>query len=348
MLHSFSLLRAVLSRVFLCRILCNSLNNATLPTTNSGGGRSAGGGGPFGILAGVPPDDDDTLPALPSLLPSSGREGIGASQLLPTSSQAYAQHPLFAASSSSSAYAASTSGTGVSANASNHSAAGVSFDNGYLGGSNSDGSFNSGPISSSSRGAVNNSSSSGNTSGTGGNSGKGTRSLSFGDSPVQGSNGSSLNVMATPALQRTSAGSHVSNSAPTASSSSSNTSSSLVGHNHDHSNASANTNSNSGSVAANGAMESPSSSSLGSMPPPPQQRSTSNNSSSSHNHHATTTSGGSSSSNAKSYAEVLARQVATAEAKGAEMLAVEASQCLLTLAVQVGPTWSVFRANQSL
>jgi hypothetical protein len=59
-------------------------------------------------------------------------------------------------------------------------------------------------------------------------------------------------------------------------------------------------------------------------PPPTHQRSSSTTTNTNHNH------------TAKSYAEILARHVAEAEAKGAEQLAVEASQCMLTLAVQVG------------
>ena len=251
------------------------------------------------------PDDDDSLPALPSLLPPSGPDG-GA--------QAYSQQPF-----ASPLY---TSTSSASASYSTTTAAGVSFDNNAYGGSNSDGSFNSGPSSASSNNARkddgnsnksnSSNSNSGNSGSTNGN-GKGTRSLSFGDSP---------NLSSQPAPLSSYGRNNGRENASAGTSGSSSTNNNNI-----------NNTSGSGNIASPGMMENtplP-------MPPPLQQRSSSGGGNSSHHHHSSSNSN----SNAKLYAEELARQVAMAEAKGAEMLAVEASQCLLTLAVQVGGTATV-------
>jgi hypothetical protein len=253
------------------------------------------------------PDDDDSLQTLPSLLPPSGPDG-GA--------QAYSQQPFASPLYTST----SSAGTG---HATTTTAAGVSFDNNAYGGSNSDGSFNSGPSSASSNNArkddgnsnksSNSSSSSSNSGSTNGN-GKGTRSLSFGDSP-------NLSSQPAPLSSYDRNNGRENASAGTSGSSSTN-------------NNNINNTSGSGNIASPGMMENtplP-------MPPPLQQRSSSGGGNSSHHHHSSSSI---SNNNAKLYAEELARQVAMAEAKGAEMLAVEASQCLLTLAVQVGGTATV-------
>ena len=259
------------------------------------------------------PDDDDSLQTLPPLLPPSGPDG-GA--------QAYSQQPFASPLYTST----SSAGTG---HATTTTAAGVSFDNNAYGGSNSDGSFNSGPSSASSNNArkddgnssssitnsgsshSNSSSSSGSTNGNG----KGTRSLSFGDSP---------NLSSQPAPLSSYGRNNGRENASAGTSGSSSTNNNNI-----------NNTSGSGNIATPGMMENtplP-------MPPPLQQRSSSGGGNSSHHHHSSSSS--ISNNNAKLYAEELARQVAMAEAKGAEMLAVEASQCLLTLAVQVGGTATV-------
>ena len=246
------------------------------------------------------PDDDDSLQTLPSLLPPSGPDG-GA--------QAYSQQPFASPLYTST----SSAGTG---HATTTTAAGVSFDNNAYGGSNSDGSFNSGPSSASSNNArkddgnVNSNISNSNGGSTNGN-GKGTRSLSFGDSP---------NLSSQPAPLSSYGRNNGRENASAGTSGSSSTNNNNI-----------NNTSGSGNIASPGMMENtplP-------MPPPLQQRSSSGGGNSSHHHHS------SHNNNAKLYAEELARQVAMAEAKGAEMLAVEASQCLLTLAVQVGGTATV-------
>jgi len=246
------------------------------------------------------PDDDDSLQTLPCLLPPSGPDG-GA--------QAYSQQPFASPLYTST----SSAGTG---HATTTTAAGVSFDNNAYGGSNSDGSFNSGPSSASSNNArkddgnVNSNISNSNGGSTNGN-GKGTRSLSFGDSP---------NLSSQPAPLSSYGRNNGRENASAGTSGSSSTNNNNI-----------NNTSGSGNIATPGMMENtplP-------MPPPLQQRSSSGGGNSSHHHHS------SHNNNAKLYAEELARQVAMAEAKGAEMLAVEASQCLLTLAVQVGGTATV-------
>ena len=255
------------------------------------------------------PDDDDSLQTLPPLLPPSGPDG-GA--------QAYSQQPFASPLYTST----SSAGTG---HATTTTAAGVSFDNNAYGGSNSDGSFNSGPSSASSNNArkddgnsnksSNVNSSITNSHGRTNGNGKGTRSLSFGDSP---------NLSSQPAPLSSYGRNNGRENASAGTSGSSSTNNNNI-----------NNTSGSGNIASPGMMENtplP-------MPPPLQQRSSSGGGNSSHHHHSSSNS--SHNNNAKLYAEELARQVAMAEAKGAEMLAVEASQCLLTLAVQVGGTATV-------